>query len=453
MAAHPFWGCAGLRTLAAIWIGMLAVPGIAGASEDQPASETTPILEHLLEQVAAHRGVAKPPTPRLRVVSGSELTELLRTQPLKEPARSLALRRQAQLEALGLWPATFDILRALSDEVPAAAPAGFYDPDLETLYYVVSDLPVLNRLRRFTQRRDEVLTHELIHYFQHRTRPELFDRAEETRWSLDLSLAVHALIEGQASVQASRVFGFDASWSASAGIGEEDFWAPVPADDAGPPIVLRMFSWFPYVFGARDAALNGELSWLLMPASTEQLLHVEKRFDAFSSIDLGRVGFLANGCEVVHESTAGELLISVLFRELGASALPEPGGVAYQEQLHYRARAWEGWDGDRFLVGRCDGRPELYWLTLWDSEHDALEFEEAYRGIAEKANRRAGRTEPLRIHREGRRVEIHSPGLDPMATQLGAGARVVRTSTYDEVTAVRRIGIAAARPDGVPGRP
>ena len=38
---------------------------------------------------------------------------------------------------------------------------------------------------------------------------------------------------------------------------------------------------------------------------------------------------------------------------------------------------WEGWDGDRWLAVKCTDGRAMTWLTSWDTEEDAVEFEQA----------------------------------------------------------------------------
>jgi hypothetical protein len=79
---------------------------------------------------------------------------------------------------------------------------------------------------------------------------------------------------------------------------------------------------------------------------------------------------LPAGCRFVIENSAGELGIAILLADLAAPDRAPP------------ASASEGWAGDRYLAARCNDQREFVWLTLWDSEADAREFESAYLLVA-----------------------------------------------------------------------
>ena len=85
--------------------------------------------------------------------------------------------------------------------------------------------------------------------------------------------------------------------------------------------------------------------------------------------DLAQVRFsLPEGCRFVYENTVGELALSALMSDWHD---PAPRS------------AWEGWDGDRYLVARCEDRLGLLWISSWDTEADAREFAAAYEQISE----------------------------------------------------------------------
>ena len=95
--------------------------------------------------------------------------------------------------------------------------------------------------------------------------------------------------------------------------------------------------------------------------------------------------------------------------------------------------AWEGWDGDRFRAFRCGDARGFAWLTLWDTDRDAAEFEESYRLIASRLARRARLAGVPRVRRQGREVRIATPKLEPFVEELSARARRGRVATLDEL--------------------
>jgi hypothetical protein len=148
------------------------------------------------------------------------------------------------------------------------------------------------------------------------------------------------------------------------------------------------------------------------PASTEQVLHPEKRHEPFQAIHLGALrAALPAGCEFDFEDTLGELGISVMLRDLDPDGPPD---------------AWEGWDGDRWVAARCGGRREFVWLTAWDSEADADAFASAYARVAPRVAERAGMPDPPVARVAGRDVVIATSGLEPIARRVAGLARRTR---------------------------
>ena len=183
---------------------------------------------------------------------------------------------------------------------------------------------------------------------------------------------------------------------------------------------MTMFA--PYAEGYRLAA--DERGALLddPPVSSEQVLHPERRREPFEAIDLAALhAELPAGCRFVIENSTGELGIAILLADLAAPDRMPP------------ASASEGWAGDRYLAARCNDRREFVWLTVWDSEADAREFESAYLLVASAVRARANLRDTPIAQREGREVRIASPALAPHAAALLAHARRARVATLDEV--------------------
>jgi hypothetical protein len=121
-----------------------------------------------------------------------------------------------------------------------------------------------------------------------------------------------------------------------------------------------VFSLTQYTLGKLDQA------YARPPASTEQVLHPEKYLaeEKPVAIDLAPAEeFLAGkGYKALYRTVLGEL------------------GVAMVLETHFPredlASVSEGWGGDAFAVFEKEGAPPLVlWLTEWDSEEDAIEFQ------------------------------------------------------------------------------
>jgi hypothetical protein len=103
------------------------------------------------------------------------------------------------------------------------------------------------------------------------------------------------------------------------------------------------------------------------PTSTEQVIHHDKYFgtrDHPRTVTIrGTTALERQGWTRILEDTYGELDVRVLLR--GALDPLRAGAVA------------AGWDGDRCRVLERDGALAIVWLSVWDTEADAVEFAEA----------------------------------------------------------------------------
>jgi hypothetical protein len=109
------------------------------------------------------------------------------------------------------------------------------------------------------------------------------------------------------------------------------------------------------------------------PASTEQILHIEKYSarEAPVTVDLpdDLAKKMGSGWSVVLEDTMGEHQTAIWLGAVAAAA-----------------DASAGWGGDRItMLGGPDGAWAIAWQTVWDTEADAAEFEVTADGAAQKA--------------------------------------------------------------------
>jgi hypothetical protein len=346
------------------------------------------------------------------------------------PPEELA-RYQERLVAIGLWPPERDLLddtlRVAQEEV-----AGFYVSESRVLYVVEGlDIPLSARFFSVLLRRDllreAVLSHEIVHLLQHRAAPGLFEAGMWTDQD-DAGEAVQAALEGDATYYgllavlgdpnalpepAEMQAGFDSA------VREEGALAESPA-------LVRLTLAFPYARGYPLSLAEGRALLDDPPASTEQVLHAERRRADFQVADLARLeAALPAGCESLGQNTLGELGIWVLLSDLG----PEERALA----------ASDGWDGDRYLAARCGGRRAFLWWTAWDSEADAEEFMEAYAEIAGAVAARAGLAAPPRFGRDGVHVLVASEPLGALLPRLDRAGRWARIATLDELRAHFRL--------------
>jgi hypothetical protein len=233
--------------------------------------------------------------------------------------------------------------------------AGLYDPPRKTLFIVPG--PLAGSMT-------------LVHEMAHALADQHFDLdalERSARTDDDRALALAALVEGEATLAMSR-------WAAAAATGPGR--TKLPGDDPEMlkaaasngleevPDFLRDGLLFPYLSGSAWATVmareGGGMTALDAwfrdpPESTEQILHPDRSIpvrDVPSRLDDASLGALE---PLVKKDTMGEFGIRFLLGETAA----------------------EGWDADRYLLGGAAGARSLSWLSAWDTEDDAREFESA----------------------------------------------------------------------------
>jgi hypothetical protein len=314
---------------------------------------------------------------------------------------------------LGLLPDTLQ-LGPLFRSLLLEQVVGYYDPRRDTLY-VVEDAP--------EGQLQPILVHELVHALQDQV-TDLDSLVRSVGDRNDRATAAQAALEGHATYVMmewliSSQTGAEVDLTAMPDLGgllgglDPSLLAGTPVMRDAPRIVRESLI-FPYIGGlvflqrvwsadqARPLPFGTEL-----PESTEQVLHPERFLgdrDHPSEVD-----FTADppvSWREIHTDGLGELETRIFLEE----HLGDPDEAA---------AAAEGWDGDRYRLLRDGGRDVLIWASVWDSERDAAEFEDAVtRAFAERyadiPDARAVRVE--RGQRQGRPVVIvvDAPeGFDP----------------------------------------
>jgi hypothetical protein len=126
------------------------------------------------------------------------------------------------------------------------------------------------------------------------------------------------------------------------------------------------------------------------PRSSEQVLHPEKYWkekkrDEPREIELD-ASALPEGWELLDQDTLGELVCSLVVEPRDERKGLDPTNAFAILGIKYTNDAAEGWGGDRLaLLGKGEQRA-LRWVTLWDSEKDAQEFEDALRALGPPAD-------------------------------------------------------------------
>jgi len=350
-------------------------------------------------------------------------TKYLLAQMDKEFPPEKADGMQAAWTALGLLPEGLD-LRATIVEAFVSQAAAYYDPEQDT-FFVVKRIPI--------DMAGAIFLHELQHAIQDQVLGlDATIKAATDSGNEDRQQAARYLFEGEATylmqVFPLAAMGLDLQQidrtleaalkmlanmpyeqllqmmkGAAATLGD-DMKEAIDAAPKTPPYIMRSL-YDAYFRGAYavykvKAAKGWEGVDALFkdpPTSTEQLLHPEKLLgetrDEPKEVALPDLSG-ALGARL-YESTLGEGGILILLTDQLPRA--ERGGGA---------GAAAGWGGDRFAAYRTDaGATALVWLTAWDTERDAEEFEAAY--VKAAAARNAARSWPdARVARRGAAVAI-----------------------------------------------
>jgi hypothetical protein len=318
-----------------------------------------------------------------------------------------------------VWEALFLVgedrsFESVFGDVLGESVLGFYSP-AEDRIVIVSDDPT-PRLDRAT------LAHELVHALQDQHHG--FGPSASTQ---DRQLANDGLVEGDATV-VTRVYEQRCA-------GEWDC-IPTPRNGGGggdgAPEALGVFVtiYQPYATGPGFVeTLRDRGGWRAVddayrrfPESTEQVIHPE-RYPREAPVEVSVDDRTAGGWERFDleqtTDTVGEASIYAMLKANGQ--LPETPLYGYD------AEPSAGWGGDVVVPYRNGDRYGYVFRTTWDTERDARQFAEAYRGVlrAHNATRegnvwRVPDSDPFgdafRVTRDGRTVTVVNA---PTKAELG----------------------------------
>jgi len=306
----------------------------------------------------------------------------------------------------------------------ARTTVGFYIAEKKTLYMIdelagsaTGNLPV----KPLGPRGQEyTLVHGAISALQHQHYPILYKR-QETHWrgQADASLALKAAKEGHAEFWATQSMGLLGRARDPKDVIEAS--RDAVGSFTNEPAHVREFTSFPYTYGYQFAFYEGKAALASPPASTEQLLHYAHQRPDFLAIDVSAFARFVQteGCRVFHQDTMGELTLALWFR-------------AFDSTL--TQNVWDGWDGDRWIAADCKNGREIAWLTSWDTEKDAMEFERAIVGITGALQTRL-HLQSLVVGRHGREVIVASGALGSKTDELEHLAKRMRVTTRAELAA------------------
>lgn len=383
-------------------------------------------IQETIERASDASGLPVNHPLSVKLVDRNELREILRQNAVEAKQWEMSKAKQDGYNAMGFVPAeeqdVYEHTALLSRSV-----SGLYVPRTQTLYVVREHARsqaggvYLNSLGDLDH--ETVLAHEIIHALQHLHYPDIFESKEAVwHYQADAAMALQAAIEGDANLWSAQSLGFwgrprdpdDVIRLSKAG-------GVDPLSDAHALVRERLV--FPYTYGYRFAHHEGRNGLKQPPASTEQVIHIgTKGRSAFSAINLSNfAGSLSTrGCRLSFQDTMGELMLSLWLRSFNSMI---------DQQV------WEGWDGDRWIAVTCGNSREVAWLTSWDTERDAVEFQRALTSIVTTWQQRADLRSALTIERIGREVVVVSDGIGADVGQVQALADRARVTTRAELSA------------------
>jgi hypothetical protein len=351
----------------------VALLGLWFATDDPGETATAPRVAPLAviaDRVEALRDLRFDGVPRAESVSPDDA----RRQGLQDLERSYPEeRRRADeeiLKLLGLIEPDTD-LRELTASLFGEGVAGFYDPRTDRLSTVEGAATGTTVLAEMT------LAHELTHALE----DQRFGLdTDELSGNDDAALAYLGLIEGTAT---SLMYSYvDEHFTAEEALG--GVLGSAFADTGDLPPYMQATVLFPYVGGERFVAellRRGGGSWAVVdtafrfrpPASTEQVLHPDRYFDADepARVRIAAGPVLGEGWVRAAAGTWGELQTRELLARGG-------GGGA--------GKAAQGWGGDRYELWRsrplddegcaapCRAADVLIMRWRWDTPRDERQF-------------------------------------------------------------------------------
>ena len=350
----------------------------ASAGRDIPAPDSSlrVLAASLLPEVETLAGLPARRPLALAVRSREELESFLTTELGRQlpPEKASALTRT--YARFGLVPADLELdelLRSLLLEQVV----GYYDTARDTLFVMEGLDPALV---------EPVLAHEIVHALQDQYE-DLDSLMTANLEHNDRATAAQSALEGHATLamlewQLGRLTGGAVDLEALPSLSDlpEDALLDAAGLEmpalASAPRLIRESLIFPYLGGlefvrARNRAAGGSRVAPLgddMPVSTEQVLHPERAFGEprDQPVRLEFASAPPADWSIVHSDGLGELETRIWL----------------QEHLGDRERATSGaagWDGDVYRLLNGPQGEVLVWVSAWDSEADATEFERAAR--------------------------------------------------------------------------
>lgn len=434
------------RFLAAALL-VLAMPVPASPQESPPPKK--PVAEadrtaELQKVVTESRGLKFTQKVTVGEYSRAELLAFIRKELDRELPKEDAEKIRKALVHFGLIPAELDLYQTVIDLLGSSI-AGFYHPKTKELRLIK---PGEGEEPEDAQSRDITLVHELTHAAQDQNF-DLNTLPIELKTNDDMVLAVQALVEGDATVTGFK-WGYKEQFDTYSKI----LIAAYKTGDLGEanrkvPACLRKSLSFPYGYGsefvvallsrAKDDWSAVSKAFSDLPASTEQIMHPKKYFgeerDHPQDIAIdGLESIVADGWKFAYHNVHGEFGTRLVLDEFKVEKAPE------------RRRAAEGWDGDRyFIFDNGKGATAGVWMTTWDTEEDAQEFQALYTLALEAKHEKAVREtadQKVTFTKGGVKAVLERRGADVLVLDgfgEGPAGRINKVWSAVKKTEVRKV--------------
>ena len=356
--------------------------------------ELEELVERIQEEVADLRELEwKHPVP-VQVADRATVEKYLteRMDAMDSPEEFAASERIAKL--LGLIPADRDLKELLVSFLDDQA-GGFYDP-ISKGFYLMEGIGGAMA--------ETIIAHELVHALddQHFDLDELLiARKDDT----DAAAALHAVMEGGAlAIQNAWMMEFmdlERMMAASAEAAEQSSTMLESPEYLWKPLMASYMQGAQFVShpdgggGAMGKLDTDDLNAAFQnpPTSTEQVLHPELYWDLEEPQQPGTLELESRpgaGYRLAMEDTFGEIALHVLVDPERDRRDIDP--MMLMVGMRFTGPATEGWEADRVLLFEREtergSAGAVVLVTAWETEADALEFEEALR--AELPRIRAG---------------------------------------------------------------
>ena len=339
----------------------------ASASPAAPVDEAA-VYRQIEDQVIALRGLPAKQRLEPTILDEAQLRVRIEAQFRAENPPAEIAASQATLVAMGLLPAGTS-LADLYVNLLGSQVAGYYDPKAKQIY-VVARTGQIGAIEKVT------FAHEFTHALQDQNFG-LKGITTDTAGQGDRSLAHLALIEGDASLLMTQWLMGHLDGAGIAQIMAGDPAAQAQLDAA--PAFIKDALLFPYLQGVTFvSSIWAQGGWPAvdrvfsrLPASTEQILHVDKyaadELPVTVPLDAPAIAArLGAGWTATPADTLGEFQVGSWLRARGVTGTG--GGVSGDT-------AAAGWGGDRYaLIDGPGGAYALVLLTTWDTPADATEF-------------------------------------------------------------------------------